>query len=302
MTARATHSVLPPQKPTFLAVSGVHIDTPEWDMLGSTKIVARAHMQVGYSETHRRFLLSAEESGGATEDIGHYWGFLPLADDPTYFVRPITLAMPNTVHADVTAASLVSIEMFRCGISYKVKIALHWLTAAQHNPSQPVHRQRVLFADSFGVLMNALWLEDKNTQMGAFLPAFHSRFGDPRLIPEALREAVGAITDGVCCVFCRKSHLLALNPISLPTELSVPEALIPVLRAPAPVLVPARATPSSPAAPSATLSKTQKKNKRRRERNRRKKLLKQQVDMNSQYAESAARLEQQNGVLTEVPS
>ena len=38
MAASATHSVLPPKKPTFLAVSGVHIDMPEWTCLSAPKL------------------------------------------------------------------------------------------------------------------------------------------------------------------------------------------------------------------------------------------------------------------------
>ena len=94
--------------------------------------------------------------GGATANIGHYCGFLPLAGDPTFFVRPVTLAMPNTVHADVSAASLVSIEMLRYGTTYTLNIFLHWLTTSPGPDVLPAHHQKLLFSANRGVLSAAI--------------------------------------------------------------------------------------------------------------------------------------------------
>jgi len=191
-------------------------------------------MKVDFSSTHRRFVLCAEESGGATASIGHYCGFLPLAGDPTFFARPVTLAMPNTVHADVSAASLISIEMLRYGTTYTLNIFLHWLTTSRGPDVVPAHRQKLLFSANRGVLSQPLWQEGKTVQVGAHIPAFHRRTGDPLLLPPALHEAVGAITDAVCCVGCRKTHFLALKPVTISDELSVPRIHQPNPRATVP--------------------------------------------------------------------
>jgi hypothetical protein len=78
------------------------------------------------------------------------------------------------------------------------------------------------------------------------------------LIPPALHEAVGAITDAVCCVCCRKSHFLALKPIRLPGEWSAPSIQTPIPRATVP-----RAA-STEMLPTAQAGKNKKKRDRRR--------------------------------------
>ncbi len=91
-------SHLAPQLAKLTLVRGfaMQINHTEWEELRAAGIVARARIKIDFSTTHRRFVLCAEESGGATDKVGHYCGFLPLSGDPTFFVRPVTLAMPNT--------------------------------------------------------------------------------------------------------------------------------------------------------------------------------------------------------------
>ena len=222
MEAGSSHSGSQPVNLQLVRGFALQINHSEWAELRTAGIVARVRMKVDFSSTHRRFVLCAEESGGATANFGHYCGFLPLADDLTFFARPVTLAMPNTVHADVSAASLVSIEMLRYGTTYTLNIFLHWLTTSHGPDVLPAHRQKLLFSANRGVLSQPLWQDGKTAQVGAHMPTFHRRTGDRLLIPLALHEAVGAITDAVCCVGCRKSHFLSLRPVTLPEELSVP--------------------------------------------------------------------------------
>jgi hypothetical protein len=77
-----------------------------------------------------------------------------------------------------------------------------------------------------------------------------------------LHEAVGAITDAVCCVGCRKSHFLALQPIRLPGELS---ALI--IQKPNPRATVPRAA-STEMLPTPQAGKNKKKRDRRRAKQR----------------------------------
>jgi hypothetical protein len=265
MAASSSHSGSQPAKLMLVRGFALQINHTEWEELRTAAIVARARMKIDFSSTHRRFVLCAEESGGATDNIGHYCGFLPLAGDPTFFVRPVTLAMPNTVHADLSAASLVSLEMLRYGTTYTLNIFLHWLAASPGPDVIPAHRQKLLFSANRGVLSKPLWQDGKTAQVGAYIPAFHRRTGDPLLIPTALHEAVGALTDAVCCVGCRKSHLLALNPVTLPEELSAPIIHKPDSR----VTVPR-------AAPAVVRTAQAGKNKKKRERRRAKQLLDRQ--------------------------
>ena len=262
MAAGSSHSGSQPVKLPFVRGFALQINHSEWAELRTAGIVARVRMKVEFSSTHRRFVLCAEESGGATVNFGHYCGFLPLAADPTFFARPVTLAMPNTVHADVSAASLVSIEMLRYGTTYTLNIFVHWLTASLGTNVLPAHHQKLLFSANRGVLSQPLWQDGKTAQVGTHIPAFHRRTGDPLLIPPALREAVGAITDAVCCVGCRKTHFLALNPVKLPEELSVPRIHQPNPRATVPPIA------SSGILPTAQAGKNKKKRDRRRAKER----------------------------------
>src|ERR1019366_8774127 len=172
MVAGFSHSGSQPAKLTLVRGFAMQINHNEWEELRTSGIVARARMKIDFSLTHRRFVLCAEESGGATDNIGHYCGFLPLAGDPTFFVRPVTLAMPNTVHSDVSAASLVSIEMLRYGTTYSVNVFLHWLTASPGRDVLPAHRQKLIFSANRGVLSRQLWQEGEGGQGGAYVPAF----------------------------------------------------------------------------------------------------------------------------------
>jgi len=265
MAAGSSHSGSRPGKLPIVRGFAIQIRTPEWEELRTAGIVARVRMKVDFSSTHRRFVLCAEESGGATANIGHYCGFLPVAGDPTFFARPVALAMPNTVHADVSAASLVSVEMLRYGTTYTLNIFLHWLTTAPGPEALPAHHQKMLFSAHRGVLSDPLWQDGKKAQAGVHIPAFHRRTGDPLLIPSALHEVVGAVTDAVCCVGCRKSHFLALKAITLSEELSAPGVHPPSARATVPQIA------------SAEFPSQAGKSKKRRERRKEKQQLARQA-------------------------
>jgi hypothetical protein len=277
MVAGSSHSGSQPAKLTLVRGFATQINHTEWEELRIAGIVARARMKIDFSSTHRRFVLCAEESGGATDNIGHYCGFLPLAGDPTFFVRPVTLAMPNTIHADVSAQFLASIEMLRYGTTYSLNIFLHWLNASPGPDVLPAHRQKLIFSANRGVLSKPLWQDGKTAQVGAYIPAFHRRTGDLLLIPTAFHEAVRAITDAVCCVGCRKSHFLALNPVRLFEELSTPIIHQPNARVTVPRATPAVMPRNAQAG----------KNKKKRDRRRAKQLLARQEAADAALPKSA---------------
>jgi hypothetical protein len=270
MAISSSHSGYRPGKLPFVRGFAIQISHPEWEELRTAGIVARVRLKIDFSSTHRRFVLCAEESGGATANVGHYCGFLPLVGDPTFFARPVTLAMPNTVHADVSAASLVSIEMLRYGTTYTLNIFLHWLATASGSDALPTHRQKLLFTANRGVLSKPLWQAGKTAQVGAHIPAFHRRTGDPLLIPTALYEAVGAVTDAVCCVGCRKTHFLALKAVVLSEELCVPGVHQPNPHATVPQIAFDKTLPTGQAG----------KNKKKRDRRK----AKQQVARQAEHA------------------
>lgn len=269
MSASLSHSASHPVNPTLIGAFGLLVDRVKSvsEELRDAGIVARPKLTMAFSHTHRQFVLCADECGGAAENIGHYFGFLPLRADPTFFIKPVTLSVANTVHAEIAAASLISVEMFRYGSTYELAIYLHWLVKTKRRDGRPSHRQKRVFFGTRGILAQPLWQEGKRSQVGAYTPAFYSRAGDPLLIPEALLEAVGAITDAVCCINCRKSHILALNPVTLPEELRAVMAEQPVARRPEPQPGPAV---------DPRIAKA-RRNKRKNDRKKREKLLARQL-------------------------
>jgi hypothetical protein len=208
-------------------------------------IRAQPNLAIDFSKTHRRYVLCADECGGAAPTIGHYVGFIALRDDPTFFINP-TVGPANTSHARVAASTLISVEMFREEKTYQLCAHLHWLVRTKRKDGRPSHRQHRLFFGNSGVLNNELWLEDKTNQVGAYTPTFYSRAGDPLIIPAPLVEVVGAITDAVCCVNCRKSHILALSQIALPDEWRAAMAPKPLVKRSALVSAPAVVALPSP--------------------------------------------------------
>jgi hypothetical protein len=220
MAASFSHPASRSTNTSFSGRFGVHITDDEWEKQRTAGIRALPRLKVQFSKTHGQYVLCADEAGGATSEIGHYCGFLPLDGDPTFFVRPVTEVMPNTIHAEIAAASLISFEMVRVGTSYSLNIFLHWCAFTPRPNIRPSVRKKLLFSSTRGFLSKELWTAGKSTQIGNYMPAFHSRTGDPHPIPPVLHEAVAAITDAVCCIDCRKSHFLALTPVTLPEELS----------------------------------------------------------------------------------
>lgn len=191
----------------------------EWKELRAASIKASARVTPHFSQAHRQYLLCAEESGGAKAKLGYYCGYLPLADDPTFFPRPLSLAKWNTIHADFSASALVAIQIFRYEFTYSLKAVLHYLTKPSSEAEMPTHKKVLLFHGVKGILNSALWERDKSAQIGTDMPVFKTRTGDVIAIPEYLHEAVGAATDGVCCIDCRKSHFVGLSAIELPPAL-----------------------------------------------------------------------------------
>jgi len=239
MANNSTNSPSLPVKPFSIGAFGLlvgRVKSVEKE-LRDAGITSQPYLVVDYSKIHRRYVLCANECGGASKDIGHYFGFLALRDDPAFFLNPVAASPANTVHARFAASAVISIEMFRLVKSYCLSIHLHWLVPSMRRDHPPHHRQKRIFYGSEGVLGNELWLEEKSSHVGAYIPTFYTRTGDPLLVPESLREAVGAITDAVCCVNCRKSHLLAVSPVVLPNELKSVMVSKPVLNEPAAPIV-----------------------------------------------------------------
>lgn len=272
--------------PSFSRRFGVHITEAEWEKQRAAGIRALPRLKVQYSNTHERYVLCADEAGGATSAIGHYCGYLPLAGDSTFFVNPVTEVMPNTIHAEFAAASLISFEMFRIGTSYRLNIFLHWCAFSPRKEIRPAPQKRLLFSSTRGFLSKELWTAGKNTQLGSYMPAFHSRAGDSQPIPAFLHEAVGAITDAVCCIDCHKSHFLALSSVRLPKDLSATKVRKPAVVKPAAVKTPV--APAESGRSAKKLSDAERKRRNRKNNARKYKIKKEKKRLLALQQQNAA--------------
>ena len=261
----AVQSGLQPVKLPVVRGFAIQIRPSEWEELRAAGIVARARMKVDFSSTHRRFVLCAEESGERLRTSGIIADSSPCRRSN---ILRQTGHAGDAQHGPCRRVSRIPGVGRDASIRYDVH-PQHLSALADHLPRPgrtPGASSKVALFCQQGRLSRPLWQDGKTAQVGAYIPAFHRRTGDPLLIPPALHEAVGALTDAVCCVGCRKSHFLALKPVRLPEELSAPIIHKPSARATVPRTVPAVTLPTAQAG----------KNKKKRDRRKAKQRLARQ--------------------------
>ncbi len=173
-----------------------------------TGIFSRATLQVVYQQQSRRWALRGEEAGGAVASLGHYVGFSRTDGSPLPWMQRIQNFMPNGVHAVVIEPELCRIEMFRYENTYDVLITRHSLSG-QHG-TRPQMESSILFFRRAGMLATELWGKDSAFRGGA-MPRFLKRNGEDELPPVAFLDALLKVTEAVCCIGCKHSHLLELG-------------------------------------------------------------------------------------------
>jgi hypothetical protein len=194
----------------IIAQRGLTLPEPTRNEVRKTGIYSRATLQVVYQEKSRRWALRGEEAGGAVASIGHYVGFTGVDGRPIAWTQRIQNFMPNGIHAVVIEPEICRIEMFRYENTYDVLITRHTLNAKQEGQPQPV--SEIVFFRRSGTLTTELWGKDSAFRGGA-IPRFFKRNGEEDPPPEAFLDALLKVTEGVCCVGCRHSHLLELGSV-----------------------------------------------------------------------------------------
>ncbi|MCL5005928.1 MAG: hypothetical protein M1404_05285 [Acidobacteria bacterium] len=175
--------------------------------LAEVGIFAKAAVSLEHQHLARRYVIRGVESGGAVEGIGHYVTFCDENGEPLSWLHPLDSIGVNGVHAAVIASSLIRVEMFRRGRTYDLFLTRH-APGPVGNGKWPVLDNKVLFRAHDGFLALDLVKEHKN-QRGYVIPTFHSRGGEPLLIPAKFEAAVRAATHGSTCIGCSHSHYLS---------------------------------------------------------------------------------------------
>jgi hypothetical protein len=107
----------------------------------------------------------------------------------------------------VIASTLVRVEMFRVGHTYDLLIT-HHAPGLRDNGKRPLLESKVLFRALEGYLPLDLAKEHKDRR-GSVVPTFHSKSGDPIVIPAQFESVVRAAAAGANCLGCCHSHYLS---------------------------------------------------------------------------------------------
>ncbi len=197
------------KKLATLAQRGLTLPEPTRKEIRKTGIFSRATLQVVYQQQTRRWALRGEEAGGAVASMGHYVGFSSIDGKPLVWMQRVQNFMPNGVHAIVIEPEFCRIEMFRYENTYDVLITRHSLSA-QQGGGRPQIESSIVFFRRAGTLSTELWGKDSAFRGGA-VPRFFKKNGEEELPPNAFIDALLKVTESVCCVGCKHSHLLEVG-------------------------------------------------------------------------------------------
>jgi hypothetical protein len=181
-----------------------------------TGIFSRATIEIVYQQQSRRWALRGQESGGAVASLGHYVGFCGVNGQPLGWTQRVQNFMPNGVHAVAIAPELCRVEMYRYENTYDVLITRHLLSGQPGR--RPEMKSNIVFFRRAGTLATELWGKDSAFRGGA-VPRFLKRNGEDELPPEPFLDALLKVTEAVCCVGCKHSHLLDLGVASVPSPI-----------------------------------------------------------------------------------
>ena len=131
--------------------------------------------------------------------------------------------MPNGIHAVVIEPELCRVEMFRYENTYDALITKHSISGRQNGT--PQLESSIVFFRRAGTLSTELWGKDSAFRGGA-MPRFFRRNGEEMLPPESFLDPLLKITEAVCCIGCKHSHLLGLVRMMTTTTTMRPEVLV----------------------------------------------------------------------------
>ena len=192
-------------KLAMLAYRGLTLPEPTRKEIRRTGIFSRATLQLVHQQQSNRWALRGEEAGGAVASLGYYVGFTGSDGRPLAWMQRVQNFMPNGVHAVVIAPELCRVEMFRYENTYDVLVTRHSLR--EHGGGRPQVESSIVFFRRAGTLATELWGKDAAFRGGA-MPRFFKKNGEEELPRHSFLDALLKVTEAVCCVGCKHSHLL----------------------------------------------------------------------------------------------
>ena len=188
-----------------MAQRGLTLPEPTRKEIRRTGIFSRATLQLVHQQQSQRWAIRGEESGGAVASLGHYVGFTGIDGRPLAWMQRVQNFMPNGIHAVVIAPELCRVEMYRYENTYDVLITRH--SVSKQPGPRPQIESSIVFFRRLGTLATELWGKDSAFRGGA-VPRFLKKNGEEELPPDVFLDALLKITESVCCVGCKHSHLL----------------------------------------------------------------------------------------------
>ncbi|GGG87122.1 hypothetical protein [Edaphobacter dinghuensis] len=163
-------------------------------------------ISVEHQHFAHRFVLKGTESGGATENLGRYCGFVDNEGQPIPWLQPLDSFGGNGRHAIVIAENLVRIEMLRIDRTYELAITRHSLTMPVTG-GRPRIASSLLFRGRSGVMAAAAALNADEDGSGTTIPLFHTNSGEKHAIPAKFVATVCSVTNAVVCRRCKHAHV-----------------------------------------------------------------------------------------------
>lgn len=190
----------------ILARQGLRLPAITLKQLHSAGIYCQPTMSIEHQQMAKRWVLRGVESGGAISDLGAYSSFLSADGSALSSLQRVDSVGVNGVHAIVVAPVLLRAQMIRIGRTYDLFITRHSL-ASSDATRRPRLKSSILFYGRRGTLEMELWGKDADFR-GAVCPVFYRRSGEVLTVPPEFGWAIASLTEAVCCVGCRHSHLL----------------------------------------------------------------------------------------------
>jgi hypothetical protein len=207
----SNRSVRTSDRQEILARQGLRLPPATLKQLRAAGIYCQPSVSIEHQHLAKRYVLRGMECGGAVADLGAYSSFVDEQGHVLPWLQRVDSIGVNGVHSVVVAPVLVRLEVIRIQRTYDLLITRHHLEPSSDS-SRPKLRSSILYYGRRGSLEMQLWGKDA-TFRGVVCPVFYTRSGEPTPLPPEFEEAVTKITDAVCCIGCRHSHLLSPRPV-----------------------------------------------------------------------------------------
>ena len=203
-----THSQMrkPSSAPRSYVLHGPSLPREALKALQKRGIYCMPAVSVEHQHLANRYVLRGVESGGAVADMGCACGYLTPEGQPVTWLQSLDSIAVNGRHAIYIEPSFVRIEMFRTARTYELAITLHTLTSVPQG-RRPSVTSKIVFRGRDGTLPVDLWKPENRGLCGLLVPAFYKRAGEEATLPACFEQAIRKITEAVCCIGCRHTHV-----------------------------------------------------------------------------------------------